>query len=307
MSDDNVRLNMAGYPEGRNSRIPQVGEVVIQTSVKKANNVMSTSSPVLPYTDPAPIVQASEVPPPQTQIDIVEGEQVTINKWEVSTEKRPEYTRDLEAEDESPLYLTELVSIPKGGRARLHISLETGSDSYIDKFFSKFILESVSFSSSEKAQITETLDEYIVSFRGSQPTMLEMRGSLLNDYNNDWLTDFIKFYDAYRASSVSQRSDVKNRLVSVLFENFQFSGYLYSFGVSMQAMMSTRVPFTLVMLVSNRHMSKARDFTQWQTTPLVLSAEILRKLQDWDQKWGTNFVDTISRDRDIQVDTGDIA
>jgi hypothetical protein len=147
-----------------------------------------------------------------------------------------------------------MVSIGKEGRAKLSFNLATNTSKseYKPTFFSKFFTEAISFSTNERTQITETLTNYVVSFRGSPPMTLDIRGSLLNDTTHEWLSQFMSFYETYRATAASQKDNLLNREVTLEFENFRFTGYLIAFGVAIDSINNPRVPFNLSMLVKNK-------------------------------------------------------
>lgn len=199
--------------------------------------------------------------------------------------------KDLEIENYDPTFLLDQFTVPKKGRATLRMRMKDKTNKFKDKFYSKFFLESVAFSSNERVQMTETFDSYVVSFRGTEPTTLQIKGTLLNAVNEDWLIEFMRFYEAYKATSMSLRDDVQDRLVTVVFENFQFSGYLFGFSTAIEASTEYGVPFQLTMLVAKTDIgAKAETFEAWTTSYVTITDTIWKEMQRMDQCYETTFI-----------------
>lgn len=203
--------------------------------------------------------------------------------------------QDLEADNYDPKFLLDQYTLPKAGRASLRLSLKSKGSSFEDKFYSKFFLEGISFSSNERVQMTETFESYVVSFRGTEPVTLQLKGTLLNAYNEDWLREFMRFYEAYKASSIALRDDVQNRLVTVIFENFQFSGYLFGFSTAIDASSEVGVPFQLSMLVSKTDIGEAVTYAAWEQPYTLLDAATFAKMQEIDRLCNMHLEEEINK------------
>lgn len=63
--------------------------------------------------------------------------------------------------------------------------------------YSKFIIESVQESSTERSQIIETFGDFYVFMFDKRPSIYNFSGQLINSYRTNWVNDFTFMYENY--------------------------------------------------------------------------------------------------------------
>lgn len=134
-----------------------------------------------------------------------------------------------------------LLMVDSGGK------IDKGDVSYGPKN-SNFLLQNVSFSSSEKCQIVETFGPTFAFFYGTRPKMLSASGILLNSADFNWKNEFFYNYDNFLRGTQL----VSNNTIAYLsYDDVTVSGYLMTTGAEQSADPNELVSFSFQMLVSS--------------------------------------------------------
>lgn len=133
--------------------------------------------------------------------------------------------------------------------------------------YTKFFLSSVQEARQEKVQITETFYDWYAFFFGERPPIYTYAGELINSEEHQWRNDFMFYYLQYfrGTSAVNLKSEV-----AIVYDDVLVTGYLLNISSSQQAVVPTRIPFSMNLLV-----------TRW--APLKFSADFVgsnAELQD---------------------------
>jgi hypothetical protein len=113
----------------------------------------------------------------------------------------------------------------------------------------KFFLENVQESRSEKVQVIDTFGEWIAFFFGSRPEVYTYSGTLINSKNHDWKNEFQFNYDYFLRGTKA----VQNRATMMLqYDDVMVEGYMMNSSIQMTAANDKSVPFSFSMLIMNR-------------------------------------------------------
>lgn len=117
----------------------------------------------------------------------------------------------------------------------------TGGAGYVD-----FLLQNVSHTLTEKAQIVEVLaDDHVAYFFGQAAPVFAYSGSLINTKQDDQAMNMLRLYrDLGRGSALASR----NTLISVRYDGLIVSGTMMNLTWSLNAEMETVVPFSYNLL-----------------------------------------------------------
>ena len=125
-------------------------------------------------------------------------------------------------------------------------------------FYSRFFLQSVQESQSEKVQIVETFTDYYAFFYGKRPPVYSFRGVLLNDENHKWTNDLMFFYENFFRGSQTVALGAQ---AYVFYSGRLISGFLLNLNIQEESVLYKGASFSFDVLVVTH-------------TPLYFSADI---------------------------------
>lgn len=115
--------------------------------------------------------------------------------------------------------------------------------------FSKYLLEGVQESHSEKYQVVQTFNDYYVYFYGQNPPVYSFRGYLLNFNNYNWKNEFMYFYENFWRGTKCVELGAK---IYLTYDYQQIQGYILNVSTSVDAMTDKAAPFNINVLVTRR-------------------------------------------------------
>lgn len=115
--------------------------------------------------------------------------------------------------------------------------------------YTKFILESVQESHTERSQIVETFGDFYVFMFGERPPVYNFSGSLINAKSASWLTDFMFMYETYLRGS---RCVASNAVAIVTYGGRQVEGLILNTANQTMAVTEAGVPFQFSLVVFER-------------------------------------------------------
>lgn len=115
--------------------------------------------------------------------------------------------------------------------------------------YTKFFLESVNETRTEKAQIIETFGEFIAFFFGRRPEVYNFSGRLLNTRNHDWKNDFQEVYDNFLRGTKAVEN---NATVFIQYDDVISEGFLMASTLEYHGITNNECPFNFSMLVTRR-------------------------------------------------------
>lgn len=120
---------------------------------------------------------------------------------------------------------------------------------YID-----FIATSVQMSYSERIQIRKLVNgAYSTYFFGTEPPTVNISGFLLNDFQNDWMVNFLRLYINYiRGSKLARR----RRLAYFAYDSYLIGGIPFTTTNSLTGDNETTGQFSLQLLISTLQVKK---------------------------------------------------
>lgn len=115
--------------------------------------------------------------------------------------------------------------------------------------YTKFILDSVQESSTERSQIVETFGDFYVFMFGKRPSIYNFSGTLINSKNASWVTDFMYMYDRYLRGSQCVAS---NAVAIITYGGRQVEGLILNTANQTAASTEPGVPFQFSVVVFER-------------------------------------------------------
>lgn len=122
-------------------------------------------------------------------------------------------------------------------------------ESFLIPEFSKFFLEGVSESHSERSQIVQTFNDWYVYFYGQTPPVYQFSGHLLNGANYNWKNEFMYLYENFWRGTKAVELGAK---VAITYDYQQVQGYILNINTNLNALTDKAAPFTFNMLVTKR-------------------------------------------------------
>jgi len=124
--------------------------------------------------------------------------------------------------------------------------------------FTKFILESVQESESERSQVVETFGEFFAFFYGKRPSTYTFTGTLLNTRNVNWLSDWMFYYENFLRGT---KAVEQNARIILTYQGRQIEGFIMNTSNSTQAATDRGVQMNFQVLVTKRSvLSLSTDF-----------------------------------------------
>jgi hypothetical protein len=145
--------------------------------------------------------------------------------------------------------------------------------------YSKFFLESVQESHTERSQIVETFGDYYVFMFGERPPVYNFAGQLVNSRFTNWVTDFMFLYDRYMRGT---RCVENNAVVVMTYGNRQIEGLMLNTANNTTATIEGAVPFSFSMVVFERkfiHFSEDMGYSTADNTNLIQDEAFARLLE----------------------------
>lgn len=115
--------------------------------------------------------------------------------------------------------------------------------------YTKFILESVQESHSERQQIVETFGDFYVFMYGERPPIYNFGGTLINSKNTNWVADFMLMYERYLRGT---RCAEKKARILLTYGGRQIEGYIINTSNQTAASTQEGVSFSFQMIVTSR-------------------------------------------------------
>jgi len=115
--------------------------------------------------------------------------------------------------------------------------------------YTKFILDSVQESHTERSQIIETFGDFYVFMFGQRPPVYNFSGTLINAKNASWLTDFMYMYETYLRGT---RCVDNNSVAIITYGGRQIEGLILNTANQTMAATEAGVPFQFSIVVFER-------------------------------------------------------
>lgn len=115
--------------------------------------------------------------------------------------------------------------------------------------YSKFILDSVQESHTERSQIVETFGDFYVFMFGQRPPVYNFSGTLINAKNASWVTDFMYMYETYLRGT---RCVDNNAVAIITYGGRQIEGLILNTSNQTAAATEAGVPFQFSIVVFER-------------------------------------------------------
>lgn len=124
--------------------------------------------------------------------------------------------------------------------------------------FTKFLLENVQESHSERSQVVETFGTFYAFFFGERPPVYNFSGTLVNSRSINWLSDFMFYYENFLRGT---RCVENNASLVLTYGGRQIEGFLLNVSSNTQAINDKGVAFSFQVLVIDRKiLSLSVDF-----------------------------------------------
>jgi hypothetical protein len=122
--------------------------------------------------------------------------------------------------------------------------VKKGGRGYFD-----FLLQGANHSLNDKMQVVDLLaDGYVAYFFGASPPIFSYTGTLINSYQDDWVTRMLSLYDTMGRGTALARS---NLVIRLRYDSFIVTGSMTSFSWSLGAGQETACPFSFQLLVKH--------------------------------------------------------
>lgn len=115
--------------------------------------------------------------------------------------------------------------------------------------YTKFILESVQESHSERTQIVETFGDFYAFFFGERPATYVFTGTLINSKNVNWLADFMFMYENFLRGT---RCAENNARVFLTYGGRQVEGFILNVTTATNAANHFGVQVSFQVLILDR-------------------------------------------------------
>lgn len=122
--------------------------------------------------------------------------------------------------------------------------------------YTKFILESVQESHTERSQIVETFGDFYVFMFGERPPVYNFTGQLVNSKNTNWVTDFMYMYNEFLRGT---RCVERNARILLTYGGRQIEGLMLNTSSQTNAAVDGAVSFGFSVVVFER---KYYNFSQ---------------------------------------------
>lgn len=124
--------------------------------------------------------------------------------------------------------------------------------------YTKFMLENVQESHTERSQVVETFGEFFAFFYGERPPIYNFSGILINSKQNNWLADFMFYYENFLRGT---KCVEQNATIVLTYGGRQIEGFILSTSNSTAAVTDKGVALTFQVLVIDRKiLSLSADF-----------------------------------------------
>lgn len=124
--------------------------------------------------------------------------------------------------------------------------------------FTKFLLEGVQESHTERSQVVETFGEFFTFFYGERPPIYNFSGTLINSKMNNWLADFMFYYENFLRGT---KAVEQNATIVLTYGGRQIEGFIMNTSNTTQAVTDKGVSLTFQVLVIDRKiLSLSADF-----------------------------------------------
>ena len=148
------------------------------------------------------------------------------------------------------------------------------SRSQVGRKYANFVIQNVSRSKTEKAQLMPTFGQNYVFFFGEQPKTITFRGLLTNTADFDWKQEFWQNYDEnLRGSQLVS----KGYLAYVYYDGLLVGGYLLGCSMSENVATPNEVPFEFSMVVVTETWLTEVQSAQTRYTQVVDANIVARK------------------------------
>lgn len=125
--------------------------------------------------------------------------------------------------------------------------------------YSRFFLQSVKESQSEKFQITETFTDYYIFFYGKRPPIYNYTGSLLNDENHKWTNDLMFFYENFLRGTATVQLGAQ---AFITYDGRLVSGFLLDMNIQQNSDLYKGAVFSFdVLIIDHRQIYFSADIT----------------------------------------------
>jgi len=133
---------------------------------------------------------------------------------------------------------------------------DTNKTSDLIPAYTKFILESVQESHTERSQIVETFGDFYVFMFGERPPVYNFTGQLVNSKNTNWVTDFMYMYNEFLRGT---RCVERNAKILLTYGGRQIEGLMLNTSTQTNAAVEGAVSFGFSVVVFER---KYYNFSQ---------------------------------------------
>lgn len=115
--------------------------------------------------------------------------------------------------------------------------------------YSKFFLESVQESRSERSQIVETFGDFYVFMFGEKPSVYNFTGQLVNAKNANWVTDFMLMYELYLRGTKCVELDART---IITYGGRQIEGFILGISTQTNAAVEGAVGLSFQVIVTDK-------------------------------------------------------
>lgn len=140
--------------------------------------------------------------------------------------------------------------------------------------YSRFFLQNVTESQSEKYQILETFTSFYVFFYGRRPSVYRFSGTLLNDPTHRWANDMLFYYENYLRGT---RNVEFNGQGIINYDSTTVTGFILNLVTQRKSDIEREVPFTMDFLVLDH------QITNFSTDIADLISKKTQELQQLSQ------------------------
>lgn len=128
------------------------------------------------------------------------------------------------------------------------------------KYYTDFLLQAVSESRAEKAQVVETFGETFLFLYGERPRTISARGVLLNSHDFPWRTEFWENYDKFlRGTKCAE----KKARAYLSWDDIMVEGYILKAEAHETASQPNQIEFAITMLLTDYLSIGTQLFNVW--------------------------------------------
>lgn len=144
--------------------------------------------------------------------------------------------------------------------------------------YSNFIIQSISESRQEKAQVLETFGDTFVFFFGERPRILQVSGILMNTLDFNWRTEFWYNYEnILRGTKLVEQ----NARIYLFYDDLVVEGYMLGANAQDDAQNPYHIPFNFQLFITNHQYLGAIGQEDYPIThavnlkPLLTATEVM--------------------------------